>query len=63
MTAPDPAQIADDVLSPLEERMATALIFMPEIGHLTAGVMREITSRAVRVAVEFGAHLDGEADV
>lgn len=50
---------ADDVLSPLEERMATALIFMPEIGHLTAGVMREIIGRAVRVAVEFGAKYDG----
>jgi hypothetical protein len=52
---------AEYVPTPLEERMAAAIIFMPEIGHLTAGVTREVIARCARVAVEFGAQSDGDA--
>lgn len=36
--------------------MAAAILFMPEIGHLTAGVTKEIIARCARVATE---HFDG----
>ena len=59
MTDTDPAQRAEYEPSPIELRMAAAIIFMPEIGHLTAEVTREIIARCARVAVEFGAQIDG----
>lgn len=51
----EPEPEAKPVITPLEYRMAAAILFMPEIGHLTAGVTKEIISRCARVAVEFGA--------
>lgn len=52
------AKLTENGITPLEERMAAAILFMPEIGHLTAGVTKEIISRCARVAVEFGARYD-----
>lgn len=48
-----------DEPSPLELRMAQVLMFMPSVGKVTAGELREIVRRCARVAVEFGTHIDG----
>ena len=42
----------DETPTDLELKLAAALIFMPEIGHLTAGVTKEIISRCARVATD-----------
>lgn len=52
------APIRGEELSPLEVKMATAILFMPEIGHLTVGVTKEIIRRCARVATE---HFGGGA--
>lgn len=50
-------------LTPLEESMAAAILFMPELGHLTAGVTKEVIARCVRVAIMFGARPRARAPV
>ena len=48
--------IQGEELSSLEMKMATAILFMPEIGHLTTGATKEIIRRCAQVATE---HFDG----
>lgn len=60
MCASEITHNADYAPSELELQMTAALIFMPELGQLTAGVMREIIARCARVAVAYcNAHNDG----
>jgi len=57
--APLPQIVTETYPTKLEEAMAAAIIFMPEIGHLTVPVTRKIIQRCARVAVAFGAHING----